>query len=584
MKGRDFGIGLLLLAIVAAMVTAVVVSGRDNSTPARAEDTTHELTTPVSPQGCGEVTAREPSETTVPSPASQWTFPHNAYVQVTVRAHEGCTFSKWVLDFAGYAVEQTTNPTQFQLIEDMTATAHFTGTPASTTPTPTATVVPPPVTAACKWSTLGEDPLLNPGLKSDCETLLKATSTLAGTATLNWSVDTPMADWDGVGLDGTPRRVTSLVLKGKELTGSIPTSFGSLAMLDTLALAQNQLTGAIPVELGNLASLTKLHLEQNQLTGTTPAELGNLTLLTHLVLDNNQLTGDVPEELKHLTEVTHVYLAGNTLTGCVPGIWADVASSDLATVALPYCGAVLEYDTIDTTGEATAEGSYALTKTVDNQTSAATTHEDLMWHVTSITVNVMDGSGSSRANFYSSIKVGDVVEWVPTGENECWKRYRVTAIMPDPEGAASRKRFSLEPLTKLVQACAGEVAPVTGVLASELRWNPAAARTSDGSSIPEMLLDQPVTGPISVYLAPFSAIVINIPAEMSLARVTPFVLTSEGDFVSVLKDQKSGSWLSIDFQTGKEVSRSIATIEGDTRNIEALFDQIVASARRVEGD
>ncbi len=108
MKGRDFGIGLLVLAIVAAMVTAVVVSGRDNSTPASAQDTTHELTTPVSPAGCGEVTAR---------------------------AHEGCTFSKRVLDFAGYAVEQTTSPTQFQFIEDMTATAHFTGTPASTTPT-----------------------------------------------------------------------------------------------------------------------------------------------------------------------------------------------------------------------------------------------------------------------------------------------------------------------------------------------------------------------------------------------------------------------------------------------------------------
>ncbi len=194
-----------------------------------------------------------------------------------------------------------------------------------------------------------------------------------------------MADWDGVGLDGTPRRVTSLVLKGKELTGSIPTSFGSLAMLDTLALAQNQLTGAIPVELGNLANLTHLQLDQNQLTGSIPAELGNLTkmtylslglnqlsgtipaelgnltkltdlwlkrnqltgsippqlgnltLLTHLVLDNNQLAGAVREELWSLTGLTSLYLAGNMLVGCVPEEWHDVANNDLDQLGIEAC-------------------------------------------------------------------------------------------------------------------------------------------------------------------------------------------------------------------------------------------------------
>ena len=55
----------------------------------------------------------------------------------------------------------------------------------------------------------------NPGLVDDCEVLLSARDTLAGSATLNWSADTPIAHWDGVTVGGTPRRVTELNLENK---------------------------------------------------------------------------------------------------------------------------------------------------------------------------------------------------------------------------------------------------------------------------------------------------------------------------------------------------------------------------------
>ena len=42
------------------------------------------------------------------------------------------------------------------------------------------------------------DPSDNPGLVSDCEALLAGQDTLAGTASLNWSADVAMEDWDGV--------------------------------------------------------------------------------------------------------------------------------------------------------------------------------------------------------------------------------------------------------------------------------------------------------------------------------------------------------------------------------------------------
>ena len=55
----------------------------------------------------------------------------------------------------------------------------------------------------------------NTGLISDCEALLAARDTLAGTASLNWSADTPITDWNGVVLGETSGRVTELDLVGQ---------------------------------------------------------------------------------------------------------------------------------------------------------------------------------------------------------------------------------------------------------------------------------------------------------------------------------------------------------------------------------
>ena len=93
----------------------------------------------------------------------------------------------------------------------------------------------------------------NPGLVSDCDTLLAARDTLAGTATLNWSASTPIDQWEGITLAGSPLGMTGLALGGKGLTGSIPAGLGSLRNLDSLLLAPNQLTGCIPKGLRDVA-------------------------------------------------------------------------------------------------------------------------------------------------------------------------------------------------------------------------------------------------------------------------------------------------------------------------------------------
>ena len=59
-------------------------------------------------------------------------------------------------------------------------------------------------------------------LVSDCNALLAVRDILAGSATLNWSVEVPITEWEGVTVHGTKQRVTALDLRNKGLTGTIP--------------------------------------------------------------------------------------------------------------------------------------------------------------------------------------------------------------------------------------------------------------------------------------------------------------------------------------------------------------------------
>ena len=174
-------------------------------------------------------------------------------------------------------------------------------------------------TSACATGGAVADAANNPGLVSDCEALLAARDTLAGTATLNWTEDTPMSEWDGgVTVGGTPMRVTELALDSRGLTGEMPKELGNLSNLQSLYLNYNQLSGEIPTELGNLSNLETLDLGGNQLSGEIPTDLGNLSNLKELWLGTNQLSGEIPTELGNLSNLEQVGINDNQLTGELP--------------------------------------------------------------------------------------------------------------------------------------------------------------------------------------------------------------------------------------------------------------------------
>ena len=183
----------------------------------------------------------------------------------------------------------------------------------------TVTGTPAPIrTNACATGRAVSNAANNPGLVSDCNSLLAARDALAGSAALNWSASTPIADWDGVTVGGSPRRVTVLNLYDSQLTGAIPTELGNLSNLQRLVLPENQLTGPIPAWLGALSNLIELSLWGNRLSGPIPTSLGDLANLRWLLLSSNRLSGSIPPQLGDLGNLRWLYLHDSQLTGEIP--------------------------------------------------------------------------------------------------------------------------------------------------------------------------------------------------------------------------------------------------------------------------
>ena len=223
-------------------------------------------------------------------------------------------------DATSFVVDASTGQLTTKTSLDHDTKASYTVTvtaadPSGATSDIQATITVTEVVFDCSSGNAVEDAADNPGLVADCEALLWSRDRLASTATLNWSEDTPISEWDGVILGETPRRVTQLYLVRKGLDGTIPADLGSLSRLTGLYLHRNELTGPIPPQLGELSSLVHLTLHRNQLSGEIPAELGDLTELTYLSLYGNNLVGAIPAELGDLSSLRWLYLHSNKTSG-----------------------------------------------------------------------------------------------------------------------------------------------------------------------------------------------------------------------------------------------------------------------------
>ncbi|XP_048612995.1 probable leucine-rich repeat receptor-like serine/threonine-protein kinase At3g14840 isoform X1 [Brassica napus] len=119
--------------------------------------------------------------------------------------------------------------------------------------------------------------------------------------------------------------VTSIVVKGQNLNGSLPKEFAGLPSLQEIDLSRNFLSGSIPPEWGALP-LTDVSLLGNRITGPIPKEIGNITSLIFLALEFNQISGKLPPELGNLPNIRRLLLSSNNLSGDIPSTFSKLTT------------------------------------------------------------------------------------------------------------------------------------------------------------------------------------------------------------------------------------------------------------------
>ena len=240
-------------------------------------------------------------------------------------------------DAASFTIDASTGQLTTNTALDHEAKASYSVTVIATDPSGATAEIQVTITVTevvfdCSSGGAVADAAGNPDLVSDCEALLSARDKLSGSATLNWSDDTPITEWDGVSLGGSPQRVSRLYLVRKGLSGTIPADLSSLLGLEGLYLHSNELTGRIPPQLSELSSLIHLTLHRNRLVGEIPAGLGDLNGLVFLSLYGNELTGELPAELGSLSNLRWLYLQGNKtadgggLSGPIPSTFRNLGN------------------------------------------------------------------------------------------------------------------------------------------------------------------------------------------------------------------------------------------------------------------
>ena len=239
----------------------------------------------------------------------------------------------------------------------------------------------------------------------------------------------------------------------------------------------------------------------------------------------------------------------------------------------------LRYNLLDTTGAATAAGSYAFLYTAADATSAIDNFSHSAWGSVELRVHPTDASGSSRAAFYDTVEVGDTVDYRMNGL-DCGARFTVTSIA----ATTTPRTFGIEQVSGYGGWCPEFVDNPTAARDVDFVW-----RVPPGIAGPrgvQMLLQGEPTGSGTYQIASGLPYIIDVPAGFQVIYGGVIVVEGRGDLnifgVIKISDADTGSALGIDQDTGEEVARILVGSPDTASGVHALFDHIMASLRRVE--
>ncbi|CUE72232.1 GP46-like surface antigen, putative [Bodo saltans] len=132
------------------------------------------------------------------------------------------------------------------------------------------------------------------------------------------TIDTVCVNWPQT-INCSDLGIVVLNFTSKSLTGTLPSSLGSLPHLAAFMMQGNSLTGTLPPEYAAWnATLTGFFVGDNKLNGTLPPEYGAWKFLTGFTVFLNNLTGTLPPEYSALTRLGMFDASHNSLTSTLP--------------------------------------------------------------------------------------------------------------------------------------------------------------------------------------------------------------------------------------------------------------------------
>nr|GEU58174.1 receptor-like kinase TMK4 [Tanacetum cinerariifolium] len=184
--------------------------------------------------------------------------------------------------------------------------------------------------------------LLTTTATSDDAAVMSSFLTTLTSPPSSWKTGTDYCSWEDIQCDNS-KRVTSINLATKSLSGSLPTNLNELTELKTLALQRNSLTGELP-SLANLTSLEQVFLDENNFTSISkgffvgltnlqrfsisdnldlsswsiPSDITDSTILQSFEASNAKITGTIPDFFGSFPNLQSLRLSYNDLTGSLP--------------------------------------------------------------------------------------------------------------------------------------------------------------------------------------------------------------------------------------------------------------------------
>ncbi|CAF1998373.1 BnaC07g21060D [Brassica napus] len=171
--------------------------------------------------------------------------------------------------------------------------------------------------------------LLNFAASQDDATIMQSfKSYLNLTSDVHWSDPDP-CKWDGV-ICGESNRITRILLRDKDIAGTLPQDLGKLSELVEVDLQVNGFFGPIP-DLSGLQYLRLFNVEHNLLTGVVPPSFTGLKTLIVANLNNNFFQGPTP--LFENSDAFVPIFNGNSFCLDTPGTPCDPRVETLLSIA-----------------------------------------------------------------------------------------------------------------------------------------------------------------------------------------------------------------------------------------------------------